>query len=199
MLTALWVFLCRAGIWLYVAGRVYQLKSYVYRWCFEGAYANYPVKPHLSLEELAQTLRTLVWVADDWRHLWDAFSYPGAVQARIDKGDRRIGDCDEFAIYIASVIAMRTFEGVGNPRILTVTWRSANGSLGGHNVCLLDFPGAHASEAVGFMDYTMPRRFHNVEGCVAGVLRAYGGPGATSLGWSITDWTSLTPLEIHWA
>lgn len=196
MLTSLWILLCRVGVWLYLATHLYRVKSWLYRKLFEHGVKWYPVQTHRDLDALAATLRKMNWTADGWRQLWDAISYPGAVQARMDSGNFDVGDCDEFAIYIAAVVKKSRIPGVTNPRLLTVVWQEKDGTLGGHNVCLLEFQGAPDDQRHGYMDYGMPRRYASVEGCVQGVLQRYRGE--TCLGWAISDAETLAPLEVHW-
>jgi hypothetical protein len=195
MANTLWIIVCKLACYVFLRWHIYRVKSNVYRSLFEKKLEWYPVAPHRDLEALAATLRKCIWTADGPKQLWDAISFPGAVQARIDSGDWHIGDCDEFAIYICAVILKSHIPGVADPKLLTVTWQEKDGTLGGHNVCLMRFPGAPAETAWGYMDYGMPRRFASPHDCVTGILHRYGGE--ICLGWSISDPETLRPLESH--
>jgi hypothetical protein len=151
------------------------------------------------MDDLVAFIHKLIWVADSWQQLWDAFSYPGKVQWIGTEGDRRVGDCDEFAIYSATAILKANAAGYlkeyRNPRILTACWMDSKGKLGGHNVCLLERDGG-----VAYMDYGDPIHFDTLQDLVASVIARYTREeNGACIGWGVTDPVTLRPIEVHWS
>jgi len=193
MFRKLGIFFCRLGTVLYLRLRICQAKSWLYRRLFERKYQNIQVPAYQNMDDLVAFICRLIWTADSWAQLFDAFSYPGKIQYVGTEGDRRIGDCDEFALYCATAIANSNLE-YKNPRILTVAYMQRDGTLGGHNVCLLERDGGYA-----YMDYGRPHHYATVRETVQGVLDRYGNEGTVCLGWGTTDPKTLAPLEVHWS
>jgi hypothetical protein len=200
MLLNIWTFICRLGMWLHMRLDLYRIKSNLYRAIFERQYRDYPLTTYSTFGELAAFLRTLIWTADSWTQLWDAISYAGKVEAIGYRGDRRVGDCDEFAIYAAEAIRLSVQAGKFHVRaetkMLTVTW--LEGAVpGGHNVCFLELPDEPAHRRYAYMDYGMPIYFASPVAVVRGVLQRYTANGVC-IGWTLSDSATLRMLEHHW-
>ena len=200
MFLRIWVWLCRVAMWLHMRLDLYRWKSAAYRALFERRFAAYPLRPYRSFRELAAFLRSLTWVSDGWRQLWDAISYPGKVEYVGSGGDRRVGDCDEFAIYAAVAVSRSVEEGVFTPEaktwLLTVTWLKGF-KPGGHNVCLLEIPTEPPHRRYAYMDYGMPVYFGAVPAVVRGVLARYTDR-AVCIGWTLSNPETLHCVEHHW-
>jgi hypothetical protein len=159
-----------------------------------------PLKRFSSMENLAEYVSKLKWRADSWRELGDAVSAPTAVQWKAYHEPRSfIGDCDEFAVYLAAVLQSERHEhgffDIRSAKLLTVMWNKTGGlewegnrnGLGGHNVCLIRYwDGGYA-----YMDYGMPStRRDTIQEVVKDVRDAYAqvyGP----FGWVVQDATTL--------
>lgn len=182
------------GSYLYIRF-VYRHWSRLYRLIWEFKYRNYLLHPYESIQDLAKAINNMKWKADDWKQLWDAFSYPGTVQSVLDNGGGYIGDCDEFACYEATVInngIMGAYlKPFGNLRpvyayILTVTWIDEDGEYGGHNVCLIkSFDQKRRQYFYSYMDYGLPNpEMKSIGEVVEQVLSNYG-ENATLLAWAM--------------
>lgn len=199
MLLNLWASACRIAVMLHMRLDLYRIKSTLYRHVWETQYRDYPVRTYRSFKELAVFLRTLTWVADSWKQMWDAISYPGKVEYVGTVGDRKVGDCDEFAIYACTAVNQSVksgkFDTLASARLLTITWLEKY-TPGGHNVCLLELPQELPSRRYAYMDYGMPVYFSTVPAVVRGVLDRYTNAGVC-IGWTISDSDTLHVLEHH--
>jgi len=114
------------------------------------------------LADLAAWIDQQKWVRDGLDSLFDAVCSPQKVQAVGQSGDHKIGDCDEFAIYLTAAIEKSLALGhmkednIQNPRFFTVTWMEKSGKAEGHNVCLLERPQPNGPPKFSYMDYGMP-------------------------------------------
>lgn len=178
------------GVYLFLALRLYAIKSWLYRAIFERRYRNIQLSTYQRYEDLVDVIRTLQWTADGPKELWDAISSPEKVEyvARYSE-DKRAGDCDEFAIYIVATLNRSLAEGkfVGDPtlqgaRFMTVTWMDKDGKYGGHNVALL----IRDQGMYSYMDYGMPSTpRHGVKEVVQDVMDRYA-PGGTVLVYGVS-------------
>lgn len=201
-MNAIKIFFFRLGTFLMLFFRLYQVNSWLYRWTFRRKYLKYPVSTYSSFDELAAFIKTLEWIKDGWQQRGDAFDYPEAVEYIGRYGDKKIGDCDEFAVYIATALQKsvdaKQMSGVDRIRILTVTWIGADGKGGGHNVCLMHFPDVSLpGRSYGYMDYSLPHSYPSVPETVKGVVEHYS-PGGTCTGYGVLDPRTLATLEYHW-
>lgn len=162
-LVAVWRFLASVGIWIFLMGRMYQFKSWIHRRLFDRQYDNTPITVYPTVKALQEWVAKQEWVKDDIRSGWDAVCTPNKVQAVGQGGDHRVGDCDEFAIYITAAIEKALATGtmtemnIANPRFFTVTWMERNGMPDGHNVCLVERPQPGGlPPKYSYMDYGMP-------------------------------------------
>jgi hypothetical protein len=199
---AIKTFFYRLGTFLMLFFRLYQVNSWFYRWTFRRKYLKYPVSTYNSFDELVAFVQTLEWIKDGWQQRGDAFDYPEAVEYIGRYGDKKIGDCDEFAVYIATALQKsvnaKQLSGVDQIRIMTITWISPEGRGGGHNVCFMRFPDVSLPGLrYGYMDYGQPRSFASITDTVKGVVEHYSA-GATCTGWGILDPRTLATLEYRW-
>jgi len=170
--------------------------SRVYRWACEDCYRDYPVQAPESIEALARTIEGCEWTADGIRQIWDAWSYPGLVQWRIDHQVKEIGDCDEFAGYVVAAIHEALAAGhdlrwggqqVLGAHVLTTVWRRG---WGGHAVALLELAGGELT----CMDYGLPwGRFKTPADAALQVARNYSAQ-AEVLAWALYD-SELRPVK----
>ena len=186
----------------------------LYRLIWEARYSTTVLTSYRSIHELVDIMRTCHWTADGWRQLWDAWSYPGRVQSIIStkpEAERLIGDCDEFAIYLAAVLEQSSSLGgfengrfclapylgglmVDRARVLTLIWINKDGKYGGHNVCLIDWYDLNASrhnprgaDVYSYMDYDYPNLgVVDLRGIIEQVMEKYACGGRV-LAWSIHD------------
>lgn len=199
-----WLLVCRAAVYVYLK-YLYQPKSWLYRWVFERRYRDVPVSLYSSIDELVRFIRRQVWTADGLSQGWDAFSYPGKIEMIGQQGDHKIGDCDEFALYIAYALRESAKAGrieifsptdeVGiNPCVLTVCWVNPNGSAGGHNVAFWQ-----AGTTSYYMDYGHPSKFvrGTVDDAIGAVIQRYAKPSASCCGWSLRDPYTLAPFRVE--
>lgn len=201
--TAIKIFFARLGISLYMRFRIYSFWSKLYRLLFEGRYRNIEISTYQTFADLEKFTRKLVWTADTWQQLFDAVSLPQKVEyiGNWQIGDKRVGDCDEFAIYITAAINKSIVDGVlldmsydiRQALFFTVMWMDADGVMGGHNVSLLALDDPFIRQYL-YMDYGMPRKqfdgeywipFNSIDEVAEAVRLRYAGTGNTSLGWAI--------------
>jgi len=185
--------IARIGMFLYVKLGIYRLWSRLYQFIWERE--RVPLKKFGSFSEFVTYIRTLKWRPDTWRQLWDAFSNPYHIQyiANTDPA-RAVGDCDEFAIYEAEVLAQQGLAAekpweVTDTNVLTVTWyqtgeiEPGETRMSGHNVCLL----RHVDGQWSYMDYGFPsKRYATVSQVADAIIRHYAYP-ATLIAWARSD------------
>jgi len=162
-LIAVWRFLASLGIWIWLNGRGYQGWSAIHRAIFDRKYKGTEIATYATLEDLAAWIDLQKWVKDGLDSLFDAVCSPQKVQAVGQTGDHKIGDCDEFGIYLTAAIekslasgVMKADQNVQNPRFFTVTWMEKSGKPDGHNVCLLERPQPNGPVKYSYMDYQLP-------------------------------------------
>lgn len=209
------IFFGRIGCYLFT-GLIYRYWSRLYRLIWEYKYRNVELWSYKTFMDLVVTMRTCKWAKDGWHQLWDAFSYPGKVQHIINtvpEADRFIGDCDEFAIYLANVITQnfKDYYGAGwgldqgrfpmgyngllaeDAKVLTVMYVREDGSYGGHNVCLIYWRDGKYS----YMDYDLPNTPESdIVSVVRQVMDKYA-PKGTCIGWA-THSPELKLQSLHW-
>lgn len=195
------------GFFLFSGLRLYSMKSHLYRAIFERKFRNVEISTYSTWEALVAFVDKLVWTADSWEEGFDAFSYPGKVEIVGNApGVRRVGDCDEFAIYLAAAITKSITEGVLEPwralkphgaEILTVTWMDKNGKYGGHNACLIWWTDSRGNSKCSYMDYSEPSTAMGHPAQVKNQVMARYAPEGTCLGWSIMG-HDLSVRETHW-
>lgn len=188
---------------VYFGFGIARLWYLTYQAIWEPKSKRAPLKRFYSIEDLARYVSELKWRPDTWRELWDAVSAPTAVQWR-DYNDPEsfIGDCDEFAVYIAAVLSSERheppFHGIRSARLLTVMWNKTGGSewegnrngLGGHNVCLIRYwDGTFA-----YMDYGMPSTPRATAQEVVDDVRKRYAQEYEPFGWAVADPTTLKVL-----
>lgn len=188
---------------------IYMWWSRLYRIIWEFKYRDVPVKAYRTIEELAGVMENCLYVSDGPKQLGDAISYPGTVQHLIDI-NAGIGDCDEFAIYIANALEKSsTYGGFENGRftlapykglvvdtakLLTLGWLEKDyNTYEGHNVCLISWTDGTYS----YMDYGLPSTPCKDLSCVLAEILAEYAPGGKLLSWSIHD-QNLNFQEVHW-
>ena len=162
-LIAVWRFLASIGIWIWLNGRAYQGWSSIHRAIFDRKYRDTEIATYATLKDLAAWIDQQKWVKDGLDSLFDAVCSPQKVQAIGQTGDHKIGDCDEFGIYLTAAIekslatgVMKADQNVQNPRFFTVTWMEKSGKPDGHNVCLLERPQPNGTVKFSYMDYDLP-------------------------------------------
>jgi hypothetical protein len=196
-----WAFLCRLGVWLYIATRWYKFRSWVYRWMFERRFLKIPIGTVSSVELLPAIVDYgKKWRSDSWLQTFDAISSPQYAQ-EVFLGRAPVPahgfDCDEHAIYEVAVVEASA---LGVARLLTVTWiHPVNHQLGGHNVCLLQVPPAegHTLPRWQYMDYQLPYPAEDSIHAVAKQVAERQCPGSEVLVWA-TAKLDLTPELIQW-
>lgn len=163
ILLAVWRWLASVGVWLWLACRLYKWKSAIHRFFFDRKYNGTEITVYPTVKALQEWIAKQEWVRDNIDSGWDAVCSPEKVQAVGQSGDHRVGDCDEFAIYLTAAIEKALAAGqmkemnVANPRFFTVTWMEKTGAPDGHNVCLLERPQPNGSPPkYSYMDYGMP-------------------------------------------
>lgn len=114
--------------------------SKIYRLIQDRQYAYVALFSALSPAEAQSYMRTLPWVSDGWRELFDACGSPRKFQYALNMRVHSqvlvdmARDCDDYSAWAASVVAPAY-----NPRIVTVCY-ATDGSLApnGHVVCAVD-------------------------------------------------------------
>jgi len=221
------VFFARLLFYLFIRLRLYANWSRIHRLLFDRVAANTELPTFGSFEEIQPFLLGMVWRPDSWIDLGDAICSPQMVWYRyLNDIDHKVGDCDEFAIWLTNVIAKSIKEGKwtlpvsdmypGFPNlftaIMTVTWIDGSGRTGGHNVCYLKqwIPAAERqwekleSGCIcmrifrwGYLDYGRPHWYRSEEEVVRAIRHKYAGENNISLGWAIHE-PNLSLSEVHW-
>jgi len=177
---------------------MYRIHSTIYRTIWEHNYKNTPITIYKNVDDIVAFIKTLIWTADSWKQLFDAISYPGTVECIGYYGNKKIGDCDEFAIYIATAleksIENKYITHISNPKLLTVTWIEPDGRPAGHNVCLFSYPD---TKSYGYMDYGYPIDKPTIKEIVDIIIQRYT-PGSVCIVWAISDPRTLRPEQISW-
>jgi hypothetical protein len=197
-----------AGLWrlgfnIYIRSRYYRNWSKLYQWLYERKYANTPIATYATLAALHDVINTCTWVQDGLKELGDAFSTAGYIQNVINQGGaRKIGDCDEFAMYNSTAIADSIKAGVWKDRaikdtqIMTLCWKDAKtGGWNGHNVCVILW----ADGKFSYVDYNSPsNEAASIHDVALQVVSDYGGDMAIGLlGWAVYD-RNLDVLSCNW-
>jgi hypothetical protein len=133
-----------------------------------------------------------VWRLDGLKELWDASNSAGYVQylANTDP-ERKIGDCDEFAIYESTVLAEQKLIPLEDTFILNVYWYryagfvSQTSKLGfsGHNVCLIK----RTDGTWSYMDYNYPSIPRTTVREVVGDILTRYAPSSYLVRWTRLD------------
>lgn len=178
--------ICSFFVKMYLILNLYRIWSPIYRFVWERKYKNYPTALHTDWESLEIFVRAQVWTVDGWKQLWDAISYPGTVQYKSEH-DHKIGDCDEFAIYLVHSINKAKEQGyfpeVESAQFMTICW-THGWHFEGHNVCLITWQNGSKS----YMDYAWPSENRDtVEEVVQDVIHAYNGDKGKLLAWSVIE------------
>lgn len=203
-----WYFLATFYTYWCFKLRVYQLKSYVYRWIWEREYQDIRISTFESLQKLAKHIKPQWWRADGWRQLWDATSYPGKAELvfrGIVNPPIQGFDCDDYAVFLTAAITESLAQGVltdlvHRPKILNVMWFES-WIPHGHSVCLLVIPPSLESSTVrySYMDYGIPSHPQNSVQEVVDLIRAnYSEHDISPSVWCMTG-LDLTPELIEWA
>lgn len=199
-------FFYRLGSYLSLAFPIYTTWSRIHRLLFDRAAIGTVLPTVTCLDEISPYLRAMVWRPDSWIDLGDAICSPEMVWYRsLNAVDHKVGDCDEFAIFISNVIARSITAGtwqeaVDTPSFLTVTWIGADGVGAGHNVGLfrrLHTIAGHLYEDWGYMDYGAPIWCGHKQDVVDAIRKRYAGDGAIKIVWSVHTPT-LGFVEAHW-
>lgn len=82
----IWLFLSRIWVYCYLRFHGYKIWSNVYRFIWERKYKNFNLRTYKDLNALGSYLsaNSKKWLADSWKQLFDAVSYPGRVQDYFD-------------------------------------------------------------------------------------------------------------------
>lgn len=183
-------FCLKVVIWVTFNLRVYLIWSKLYRIIWERKYSKTQLAKYTNFQDLATFIESLTWTADGFKQLGDAISTPQKVQwIANNTTDKKIGDCDEFAIYNATVINDALDNQTFVDRIvpvdaycMSVCWLDQSGKFMGHNVCLLEFPNG----MYRYMDYHNPSTSKGTIEEIAALVRAsFSGIGTKSLGWMV--------------
>lgn len=162
ILLSIWRWIASVGVWLFLNLHMYRAKSALHRWLFDRKYNGTELTVYPTVAALQEWLAKQDWKRDAIDSGWDAVCSPEKIQAVGQGGDHRIGDCDEFAIYIVAAMTKAFGAGqmkemnVANPRFFTVTWIQRNGVVDGHNVALIERPQPDGSLKYSYMDYGLP-------------------------------------------
>lgn len=198
----IWIFLCRVATYAYFASRFQVGWSRLYRWLYERQYKDVKIASYDTLQDIARVMRRQSWVMDSWKELFNAVSSPQKVQALINANERgaRIGDCDEFAIYIVSAVRRSMMQlrmpGVLSAQLLTVMWNSG-WVPNGHNVCLLQMLDNYRIR-YAYMDYGLPSKMYDTVEEVAKAVREAYDKNAIPLMYAVST-EDLTMIDIKWA
>lgn len=133
-------------VWIFVRSGGYYLYSRMMRWMLEHKHrkGNPPIRIYRDYPELLDAAYRWQWDSDKWYEGYDVISYPWTTQARINDPDPKIGDCDDWSMYLCHVLPqvesktglLGESKCVGF-RVLTVCYMDrTTGEYGGHNVCL---------------------------------------------------------------
>jgi hypothetical protein len=172
------IFVAKTLTWIYFSG-IYQVWSIIYQLMWQRKTA--PLQKFVSMDEFVKYIRTFKWRMDSWKELWDAASSAGHVQYLANTDPlRAVGDCDDFAVYEATVLAEQKFEpSIEETFLLNVTWYKYGGfvspsnglGFSGHNVCLIKYKN---NEGWCYMDYNYPSIMrHTIREIVSDILTRY--------------------------
>ena len=186
---------------------LYYSYSRLVRWIVEHKHrkGRPPLDQYEDYPRLLSLAAHWKWRKDTWKVGWDSFSYPSRVQDYINRGVAKIGDCDDWSLYLGWVLKdiesrKPIFEHLKceNFRILTVTYANPNnGKLGGHNVCLIELRDkdgitryAHSSNwdkgqiQSGFYD---GRPYNFIEDIVRDITQTVCGKNGINMAWGTCD------------
>lgn len=126
----------RLGMRLVFQLRLYYFWSRLYRFLFENKYKKIPIPKFYRFSDLEHVLSLMRWEPDPITELNDAISFPGKMQYffLFPEENHKGTDCDEFAVYAATVIE-RDFKEASSPTVMSIVWLDSSGKMHGHNVC----------------------------------------------------------------
>lgn len=201
-------FFVNLGFYLYVQLRIYKYWSKLYRLIWERKYRNVALPVYHDIQQLVNFISTLTWVADGPKELFDAVSSPQKVEWIGRLGDRKVGDCDEFAIYITNALSLNKEIGTLQPfagifpikevYFMTVPWaKGRDGKAGGHNVCLIEWA-LSVGTGFSYMDYGFPSLARStIREVVRDVRVQYAGQD-DQVGYSLHD-RDLNVVKVSWS
>jgi len=161
------IFFAKIVYWLIHKSRIYSTWSKLYRLFYHRKYRKVKLGGPFEPDEILKKIKTLRWSSDTAKELWDAIGSPHWTQycinmvAHGNPQPKGALDCDEFAIWCASVMSLSH-----RPKFLNVFWRGSNG-LDGHNICLY-------SDMDGFYhigNWGKSNKFFSVETLVKSIVR----------------------------
>jgi hypothetical protein len=164
-------FFLRIGYFFSFGLRLYLVWSHIFRWLWHWRYRWVALDGYLSPELARDKMRLLRWTKDGPRALWDALGSPQWVQYCIN--EREEGkvqpegylDCDEFAVWAASVLDRNLA-----PCVMNVRWVG-----GGHHVCFF----IRGGKCFHISNWGLSPAFDHVDEVVSDVLK-----GRELVGWS---------------
>lgn len=171
----------------WVGTGLYYKWSNFWRFVLERKYRDYPIKQHADILDLRATLAEAIWVTDPLGGAFDTISYPGKVQASIDSGIYKIGDCDDFAVYAGHCLRDMYARGVSvfrDPKLMTVAWFDSQGKWNAHVVCVFFDEAYNKYGHIGNWFRGAPQLgFNSYESVVKAII----GKGSTLVAWSLGD------------
>lgn len=143
MILAIKLAFLRAVFWLWFVSRGYYTTSKIARFLFERKYRTQPLTEYANIHDLERVLGEMCWREDPLKGTIDIISSPHKVewiyqQSKATGFAAKVGDCDEFAAYAATSIALMISRGattITECFFLTVLWFDRAGKFHGHNVC----------------------------------------------------------------
>ncbi len=197
------VFILRCLTYCAFRLRIYANWSRIHRLLFDRQARGTKLPTFKTTNEIVPFLRGMVWRSDSWIDLGDAVCSPEMVWWRyLNAADHKVGDCDEFAIFSANVIAKsiadQTWEGKQyDPHMMSVTWVTAEGHPSGHNVCLLKIGDEFRGYSYGYMDYGSPIICGTKQRVADTIRAAMAGPEHTPVCWGVHT-PGLGFVEVRW-
>jgi hypothetical protein len=198
-------FFGRLGFWLWCNVRLFSIWAKIYQFFRERQWETIVRElPRFShAEDLAPTLTHMQYRYDGIAELGDVCSSAKAVWGRY-KNQMKVGDCEDFANFIASVIrdnitAGRWTDPVwADCMVMLIAWKDVTGAMMGHGVGLL-IGAKDGKVCYAYQDYGDPSRpCASLEELSELVRLHYAGAGNTSLGWAIFQPGSLKLMRSSW-
>jgi hypothetical protein len=187
------------GFWLAKEASYFSLKywypnwSKLYQFLFQSKYNDYQITRYKKYDDLVNVIQSTVWQPDGPKELFDAFSSPHYVQYLIDTSqDKKIGDCDEYALYLSNAIQdSKQLPLIGHEVItyvLSVVWMNDKGITSGHSVCLLQWVLSDSDCLYSYMDYNHPiGNYTEPIDLVKHIVLSYGKEDSKLLAYAVYD------------
>ena len=183
------LFLCKIGFHIVISSGLYYLWSRLFRFLFERKYKNTELTKFNYLQELEKALSEMIWTQDLIGGIVDVISSPQKVEYIWKNKDKKVGDCDDFAIYASNRLEEMKFRKVSKfkPYLMTINWLDKDNKFHGHNICLFFNPATKKWGHIGNWFSGKAQMGFGSPVAIALWFAEQGGVGGRLIGYSVVS------------